>query len=167
MADHAHLSRQTGMQVFFAHPHSPWERGINEHTTGLLRKYLPKGSDLSVYSQMQLDEIAFELNARPSKSLGWKCPAQLFLPVGEFDFKAYWAKQLKLPCVALGRLREPLFSCAKVHVPHIIRAQVAINSVAKLVCMVWHQLGRIRQCVCQKSSVNQSHRCTKPCRPGF
>ena len=102
MAHHAHLSRQTGMEVFFAHPHSPWERGINENTNGLLRKYLPKGSDLSVYSQAQLDEIAFELNARPRKSLGWKCPAELFLPEGEFDFKAYWAKQLKLPAVALG-----------------------------------------------------------------
>ncbi len=102
MAHHAHLARQTGMEVFFAHPHSPWERGINENTNGLLRKYLPKGSDLGVYSQAQLDEIAFELNARPRKSLGWKCPAELFLPEGEFDFKAYWAKQLKLPAVALG-----------------------------------------------------------------
>lgn len=102
MADHAHLARQTGMKVFFAHPRSPWERGINENTNGLLRKYLPKGSDLSVYSQGQLDEFAFELNARPRKSLGWKCPAELFLPEGEFDFKAYWAKQLKLPSVALG-----------------------------------------------------------------
>jgi IS30 family transposase len=102
MADHAHLSRHTGMQVFFAHPHSPWERGINENTNGLLRAYLPKGSDLSIYSQAQLDAIAFKLNARPRKSLGWRCPAELFLPAGAFDFKAYWAKQLKLPCVALG-----------------------------------------------------------------
>ena len=102
MADHAHLARQTGMKVFFAHPRSPWERGINENTNGLLRKYLPKGSDLSVYSQAQLDDIAFELNARPRKSLDWKCPAELFLPEGEFDFKAYWARQLKLPSVALG-----------------------------------------------------------------
>ena len=101
MADHAHLSRQTGMKVFFAHPHSPWERGINENTNGLLRQYLPKGSDLSIYSQAQLDEIAFKLNARARKSLGWKCPAELFLPEGEFDFKAYWAKKLKLPAVAL------------------------------------------------------------------
>ena len=101
MADHAHLSRQTGMKVFFAHPHSPWERGINENTNGLLREYLPKGSDLSIHSQAQLDEIAFKLNARARKSLGWKCPAELFLPEGEFDFKAYWAKRLKLPAVAL------------------------------------------------------------------
>ena len=102
MADHAHLSRQTGMKVFFAHPHSPWERGINENTNGLLREYFPKGSDLSIHNQAKLDEIAFQLNARPRKSLGWKCPAELFLPEGEFDFKAYWAKQLKLPTVALG-----------------------------------------------------------------
>lgn len=102
MAHHAHLSRQTGMKVFFAHPHSPWERGINENTNGLLREYLPKGSDLGVHSQAQLDEIAFKLNARPRKSLGWKCPAELFLPEGEFDFQAYWSKLLKLPGVALG-----------------------------------------------------------------
>jgi transposase, IS30 family len=102
MADHAHLARQTGMKVFFAHPHSPWERGINENTNGLLREYLPKGSDLSIYSQAQLDEIAFKLNTRPRKSLGWKCPAEIFLPEGEFDFKAYWAKKLNLPTVALG-----------------------------------------------------------------
>ena len=100
MADHAHLSRQTGMQVYFAHPHSPWERGINENTNGLLREYLPKGADLSPYRQADLDTIAYKLNARPRKSLGWKCPAELFLPEGSFDFAAYWKD--KLNPVALG-----------------------------------------------------------------
>jgi transposase, IS30 family len=100
MADHAHLARQTDMTVYFAHPHSPWERGRNENTNGLLRQYFPKGSDLSIYSQAQLDEVALKLNTRPRKSLGWKCPAELFLPEGSFDFKTYWAN--KLSPVALG-----------------------------------------------------------------
>ena len=63
MAGHAHLSRQRGMQVNFAHLHSQGERGINENTNGLLREYLPKGSDLSGYSQAQLNAIAYKLNA--------------------------------------------------------------------------------------------------------
>jgi IS30 family transposase len=75
MAQHEDLSKRTGLKVYFAHPHSPWERGRNENTNGLLRQYLPKGEDLSGYSQQQLDEIAASLNARPRKSLGWKAPA--------------------------------------------------------------------------------------------
>lgn len=90
MAHHKHLEQKAGIKVYFAHPHSPWERGINENTNGLLREYLPKGQDLSVYSQQQLDLIAMELNARIRKSLGWKAPAELFLPEGEFDFVKYW-----------------------------------------------------------------------------
>ena len=88
------------LAVGHPHPHSPWERGINENTNGLLRQYLPKGSDLSIYSQRQLDEIAHKLNVRPRKSLGWKCPAELFLPEGDFDFTAYWTD--KRQPVALG-----------------------------------------------------------------
>ena len=103
MADHAHLARQAKLKVFFAHPHSPWERGINENTNGLLRQYLPKATDLSIYSQQQLDEIAWMLNTRPRASLGHKCPAELFLPAGSFNFSEYWSHKLGLATnVALG-----------------------------------------------------------------
>jgi len=91
MAQHQALSDATGIRVYFAHPYSPWERGINENTNGLLRRVLPKGSDLSIYTQEQLDAIAFHHNAKPRKSLGWKSPAELFLPEGSFDFQAYWS----------------------------------------------------------------------------
>jgi IS30 family transposase len=74
MARHQDLSQRTGLKVYFAHPHSPWERERNENTNGLLRQYLPKGEDLSGYSQDELDDIAENLNARPRKSLGWKAP---------------------------------------------------------------------------------------------
>lgn len=91
MASHRWFSQQCGVKVYFAHPHSPWERGINENTNGLLRQYLPKGEDLSRFSQQQLDDIAWRLNTRPRKTLGWKAPAELFLPKDAFDFVAYWS----------------------------------------------------------------------------
>ena len=100
MAQHAQLTANIGIKVYFAHPHSPWERGQNENTNGLLRQYLPKGTDLDKFSQQELDDIAWQLNTRPRKSLNWKCPAELFLPNNAFDFNAYWGDKLNL--VALG-----------------------------------------------------------------
>jgi len=70
MAAHQKLTFDTGVKVYFADPHSPWQRGINENTNGLLRQYLPKGSDLSGCAQDELDEIAWKLNTRLRKSLG-------------------------------------------------------------------------------------------------
>ena len=90
MAEHRRLTEATGVKVYFADPHSPWQRGINENTNGLLRQYLPKGADLSGYTQAQLDAIAWQLNTRPRKSMGFRCPAELFTP-DAFDFKQHHA----------------------------------------------------------------------------
>jgi len=78
MARHAELARRTGVKVYFADPHSPWQRPSNENANGLIREYLPKGTDLSGASQAELNAIARLLNNRPWKVLGFKTPAEVF-----------------------------------------------------------------------------------------
>jgi transposase, IS30 family len=76
MALHAQIAAAADLEIYFCDPHSPWQRGSNENTNGLLRQYFPKGSDLSVHDRAELDRVAAQLNSRPRKTLGLKTPAQ-------------------------------------------------------------------------------------------
>jgi len=76
MSQHVQLRIDTGLQIYFCDPRSPWQRGTNENTNGLLRQYFPKGTDISRYGERELDAVAAALNARPRKTLGWRTPAE-------------------------------------------------------------------------------------------
>ena len=78
MSQPAKRSIYTGLEVHFCHPQSPWQRGTNEHTNGLLRQYFLKGTDLSAQKVRELNAVAFALNTRPRKTLGWRTPAEAF-----------------------------------------------------------------------------------------
>lgn len=95
MALHRKLAESTGLKIYFADPHSPWQRGICENINGLLRQYLPKGADLSQLSQRELDMISWSMNTRPRKTLNWRTPAEVF-------FEHCYNSRIDLPTVALG-----------------------------------------------------------------
>jgi IS30 family transposase len=78
LSRHKELTAQTGVKVYFCDPHSPWQRGTCENTNGLLRQYMPKGTDLSLFSQDELDAIADSMNSRPRATHAWHTPLEVF-----------------------------------------------------------------------------------------
>jgi IS30 family transposase len=78
MAEHVAFTIDTGVQVYFCDPRSPWQRATSENTNGLLRQYFPKGADLSAFDLARLEKVAAELNGRPRQTLGWLTPSEAF-----------------------------------------------------------------------------------------
>jgi IS30 family transposase len=76
MANHTQIAGATGLEIYFCDPASPWQRGTNENTNGLLRQYFPKGTDLSLWGPGYLEHVAIEMNNRPRKTLNWLTPAE-------------------------------------------------------------------------------------------
>jgi IS30 family transposase len=101
MARHRELTKRTGVKVYFADPYSPWQRGSNENANGLIRQYLPKGTDLSIHSQADLDRIADLLNNRPRKVLEFKTPLEAMNEI--MDSAAAFVRSARRPA-AVRRL---------------------------------------------------------------
>jgi IS30 family transposase len=85
MAEHERLAQRLALQIFFADPYSPWQRGTNENTNGLLRQYLPKGTDVSRYTQRELNAIAHRLNTRPRKCLNFATPLEVYAQLRHYS----------------------------------------------------------------------------------